>query len=120
MFARLFGSGSPPQAADGQAPASSSAVLAVHSNTVAEAAGDLFKFFSSDKAEVPSKFYLKELNVTVKIVCLTATSKEEKAFQYVMCVFNSSGTCILEQDVHPHMQLETYDVTNSFVWTSIV
>lgn len=44
------------------------------------------RFFSSDKAEVPSKFYLKELNVTVKVVCLTATSKEEKAFQCVCCV----------------------------------
>eukprot|EP00668_Euglena_longa_P014914 GGOE01018951.1.p1 GENE.GGOE01018951.1~~GGOE01018951.1.p1 ORF type:complete len:643 (-),score=215.47 GGOE01018951.1:177-2033(-) len=120
MFARLFGSGTQ-LAPDGEPPAQDRPLsLAVQSNMVAEANGDLFKFFVSDTAEVASKFYLTELNVTAKIIRLTATAEEERVFRYVMCIFSSSGACILEQDVHPHMQLETYDVTNSFVWTSIV
>jgi len=111
MFARFlgFGASSPAAPPDPAAPPSA----------IAEAHGDLFKYYFSESSTEPAKFYLKNLDAVARI--FRVDPGETREYAYVMQVFAKDVEgCVLEQEIRPHMQLETYEATNSFAWTSVV
>jgi hypothetical protein len=116
----LFGYGAKSKEEAGKNPeecTSSSTAAEARAKFVAQATGDLFKFYTSEnESDCPSKFYLKQQNVVVAI----CKNEDGQGLSYMMKVFSPTEELILSQAVLPSMHLETHESTNSFVWDEVV